>query len=187
MLEQYIGNGGGWVGIHAASDAEYDWPWYGGLVGAYFDQHPAVQPATIKLEQRSHPSTAHLGTTLTRTDEWYNFRETGPDIRSRVSVLMALDESSYTGGTMQGDHPIAWYHLYDGGRAWYTALGHTEASFAEDAFLKHILGGIQWAAERPAQPSVAPSPAPSASPVPSGHPCRLPHPRLSRIGAAFFQ
>jgi type 1 glutamine amidotransferase len=137
-FEAYIGAGGGFVGIHSATDTEYDWPFYGGLVGAYFKGHPAVQPAAIEIVDPAHPSTVRLPTRWTRTDEWYNFR-TNP--RGRVRVLASLDESSYTGGEM-GDHPIAWCQNYEGGRSWYTGGGHTAESFAEPSFLEHLLGGI---------------------------------------------
>jgi type 1 glutamine amidotransferase len=145
-FEAFIRMGRGYVGIHAASDTEYDWPWYGGLVGAYFRDHPEVQTATIQVENANHPATAHLATTWTRNDEWYAFRE---NPRGNVEVLLCLDESTYKHdiGSMGSDHPIAWYHDYDGGRAFYTALGHTEESFQEPAFLDHIWGGIRWAAK----------------------------------------
>jgi type 1 glutamine amidotransferase len=120
-FQSYIAAGGGYVGVHAAADTEYDWAWYGGLVGAYFSSHPATQQATVRIEDRSNASTAHLAPTWTRTDEWYNYR-TNP--RSAVKVLASLDESSYSGGTM-GDHPITWCQNYGGGRSWYTGLGHT--------------------------------------------------------------
>ncbi|MDJ0756889.1 MAG: ThuA domain-containing protein [Ardenticatenaceae bacterium] len=142
-LERYVQAGNGFVGIHAAADAEYGWAWYGGLVGAYFDSHPAVQEADMIVANSTHPSTAHLSTTWTRTDEWYNFQS---DPSSNVNVLLSLDESSYSGGTMGSSHPIAWYHFYDGGRSWYTGLGHTAATFSEPDFLQHLLGGIEWAA-----------------------------------------
>jgi uncharacterized protein len=141
-LQQYIRGGGGYAGIHGASDAEYNWAWYGQLVGAYFNRHPAIQQATIKVEDKNHPSTEHLANTWVRTDEWYDFR-TNP--RANVKVLLTLDESTYSGGGMGADHPISWYHAFDGGRAWYTALGHTDGSYAEPDFLKHLLGGIEYA------------------------------------------
>lgn len=141
-FEEYVAAGGGYVGVHAAADTEYDWPFYGGLVGAYFDSHPEVQPATVLVEDRAHPATAHLDTTWERTDEWYNYR-TNP--RERAHVLATLDESSYTGGTMDGDHPIAWCQSYGGGRAFYTGGGHTSESFADEDFLAHLLGGVRWA------------------------------------------
>ena len=142
-FEGYIRGGGGYAGIHAASDTEFEWPWYGKLVGAYFLTHPKIQPATIFVENRTHPSTRHLGDLWQRTDEWYVYRE---NPRPRVRVLMALDESSYQGGGMGGDHPIAWCHEYDGGRAWYTGGGHTKESFQEPLFRQHVEGGILWAA-----------------------------------------
>jgi type 1 glutamine amidotransferase len=140
-FESYIAAGGGYVGVHAAADTEYDWPWYGGLVGAYFHSHPANQTARISVEDRSNASTAHLPQTWTRLDEWYNYR-TNP--RANVRVLASLDESSYSGGNM-GDHPITWCHDYRGGRAWYTGLGHTEESYADPNFTRMLLGGIQIA------------------------------------------
>ncbi|MDT6983211.1 lectin [Streptomyces lusitanus] len=142
-LEQYMGSGGGYVGIHAAADTEYDWPFYAGLAGALFQSHPAIQPATVEVEDRAHDATAHLGSTWQRTDEWYNYR-TNP--RTTAHVLASLDESSYSGGTMSGDHPIAWCKDYAGGRAFYTGGGHTEESYADPAFRRHLLGGIRWAA-----------------------------------------
>ncbi|MGW7658680.1 ThuA domain-containing protein [Streptomyces sp. NPDC054756] len=142
-FEQYLGAGGGYVGVHAAADTEYDWPFYEGLAGALFQSHPAIQPATVKVEDRAHDGTAHLGRTWQRTDEWYNYR-TNP--RSSAHVLASLDESSYSGGTMSGDHPIAWCKDYAGGRAFYTGGGHTEESYADPAFRRHLLGGVRWAA-----------------------------------------
>ncbi|MBI3852950.1 MAG: ThuA domain-containing protein [Verrucomicrobia bacterium] len=143
-FERYIEAGGGFVGIHAAADTEYGWPWYGGLVSAYFASHPAGTPvATIKVADQIHPSTTSLPKRWVRTDEWYNF-QTNP--RGTVHVLATVDETTYSGGTMGFDHPIAWCHEYDGGRAWYTAGGHTPESFSEPLFLAHIVGGIEFAA-----------------------------------------
>jgi len=142
-FERYIQSGGGYAGIHAASDTEYEWPWYGALVGAYFERHPAVQTASQNVENRTHASTAHLNETWTRTDEWYDYQS---NPRSQVNVLMSLDESSYSGGGMGNDHPSAWYHSYDGGRSWYTGGGHTGDSYYEPDFRAHLLGGLRYAA-----------------------------------------
>ncbi|MFD0318367.1 ThuA domain-containing protein [Streptomyces flavalbus] len=141
-FESYIRKGGGYVGIHAAADTEYDWAFYGGLAGAYFQSHPQIQPATVDVEDRAHPATAGLEKAWNRTDEWYNYRS---NPREHAHVLASLDESSYTGGTMNGDHPIAWCQNYQGGRAFYTGGGHTKESYAEPAFRQHLLGGIRWA------------------------------------------
>lgn len=150
-FERFIRRGNGYVGVHSATDTEYGWAWYGGLVGAYFEGHPATQTATVRLEDRQHPSTASLPDPWVRTDEWYNFRS---NPRANVRVLARLDEASYSGGTM-GDHPIAWCHSYDGGRAWYTAGGHTEESYSEPLFLEHLSGGVLYAAGL--NPSAAPT------------------------------
>jgi cytochrome c len=145
-FERFIRGGAGFVGIHSATDTEYDWPWYGGLVGAYFKSHPRIQVAKLRVIRDDHPSTAALPGQWVRRDEWYNFRE---DPSANVTTLVLLDESSYSGGTMSTRHPAVWCHEYDGGRAWYTALGHTVESYAEPLFLAHVLGGIRWAAGMP--------------------------------------
>nr|WP_211239716.1 ThuA domain-containing protein [Jiangella gansuensis] len=144
-FERYIQAGGGYAGIHSASDTEYDWPWYGELVGAYFASHPANQTATVKVEDPAHPSTDHLDPLWTRYDEWYNYRS---NPRGDVHVLTSLDESSYSpgGGAMGHDHPITWCQDYDGGRSWYTGLGHTQESYSEPEFLELVLGGLETAA-----------------------------------------
>jgi type 1 glutamine amidotransferase len=143
----------GWVGVHSASDTEYGWPFYGELVGAYFAGHPAIQSASLSVELPAHPSTLFLPqppAAWVRTDEWYNFdRNPRPDVR----VLLTLDESTYSGGTMGADHPIAWCHeggAIGSGRAWYTAGGHTIESYSEPLFRRHIREGILWAAGVPA-------------------------------------
>ncbi|MGW2103509.1 ThuA domain-containing protein [Streptomyces olivaceoviridis] len=141
-FEDYVHRGGGYVGVHAAADTEYDWAFYGGLAGAYFQSHPAIQPATVRVEDRAHPATSGLARTWNRTDEWYNYRS---NPRGRAHVLASLDESSYTGGTMNGDHPIAWCQEYQGGRAFYTGGGHTKESYADPEFRRHLLGGIRYA------------------------------------------
>ncbi len=141
-FERYIQAGGGFVGIHGAADAEYDWGWYGRLVGAYFKNHPKPQEANFIIKDKNHPATSFFtDTTWKRTEELYNFKKLNPN----VNVLITVDESSYEGGEHNNDHPMAWHHAYDGGRAFYTALGHAEAAFEEDLFLKHLLGGIQYA------------------------------------------
>jgi type 1 glutamine amidotransferase len=142
-FEAYIRAGHGYVGVHAAADTEYDWPFYGNLVGAWFASHPAIQSANVKVEDRAHAATAHLPQTWNRTDEWYNYR-TNP--RSTAHVLATLDESSYSGGGMGADHPHVWCKTYEGGRSFYTGGGHTIESYADPAFRAHLLGGIRYAA-----------------------------------------
>ena len=144
-FNRFIQAGGGFVGIHAAADTEYDWPWYGKLVGAYFNGHPNnpnVREADIHVVDKEHVCTSMLPDVWHRNDEWYNYK----DINPNINVLMNLDETSYEGGTNGENHPIAWYHEFDGGRSWYTGSGHTNESFEEELFLQHLLGGIEYAA-----------------------------------------
>ncbi|MDF2159087.1 ThuA domain-containing protein [Algoriphagus sp. CAU 1675] len=147
-FERYIQAGGGYVGIHAAADTEYDWAWYNQLVGGYFadhpginDPHPNVQPGVVHKTAEKHPSTDFLPDPWERTDEWYSYKQVSPTTKK----LLMLDEASYQGGLDMGEHPIAWYHDFDGGRAFYTGGGHTKESFSEELFLKHMLAGIQYA------------------------------------------
>ncbi len=144
-FESYIRGGGGYVGIHSASDTEYDWPFYGELVGTYFTSHPAIQQATVRVENRAHAATAHLSPAWTRTDEWYNFRGS---VRSTARVLATLDESTYSGGSMGADHPHTWCKTVQGGRSFYTGSGHTQSSYGEAGFRAVVLGGIRYAAGR---------------------------------------
>ncbi|RPG34288.1 ThuA domain-containing protein [Flagellimonas sp.] len=146
-FEGYIKGGGSFLGIHSACDTEYDWPWYGKLAGGYFNGHPNdpnVRKAKIDVVSKAHPSTAHLPDSWTRTDEWYNYKNLNPD----VTVLLNLDESSYEGGTNGSNHPIAWYHEFDGGRSFYTGGGHTEDTYDEPMFRKHLLGAMEWCLKR---------------------------------------
>jgi cytochrome c len=143
-FERFVRAGGGFVGVHSAADTEYGWPWYGGLVGAYFRDHPQIQRAALDVTPRT-ASTARLPGRWARTDEWYNF---ATDPSGRVEVLARLDERTYEpgAGAMGDAHPIAWTHPYDGGRAWYTGGGHTSEAYAEPLFRAHLLGGILTAA-----------------------------------------
>ena len=141
VLERYIQAGGGFVGIHAATDAEYDWGWYGRMIGGYFINHPAEQEANLIINDKNHPATDSLPATWRRKDEWYNFKYVNKD----VIVLISIDEKSYTGGTNGDSHPMSWYHEFDGGRVFYTELGHTAESYSEPLLLKHLLGGIKYA------------------------------------------
>ena len=144
QFEAWIAAGGNWVGVHSAADTEYNWPFYGQLVGACFKQHPAIQQATVTVEVADHPATAGLPSPWVRTDEWYDF-QTNP--RATTTVLMTIDESTYMGGTMGADHPLVWTHATTGGgRAIYTEMGHTSESYADPLFRQHLVGAIRWAA-----------------------------------------
>jgi cytochrome c len=143
-FERYIQAGGGYVGIHSGTDTEYDWPWYGRLAGAYFNGHPNnpnVRKASYRTLDTTHVSTKGFPARFEREDEFYNFKSIDPTIH----VLVEIDETSYEGGANGAHHPMSWYHDFDGGRAWYTNMGHTEATYTEPLFLRHLLGGLQYA------------------------------------------
>ena len=142
-FERYIAAGGGYAGVHAAADTEYDWPWYGQLVGSYFKSHPNIQQAVVQVETKNHPSTESLPDTWIRTDEWYSYRS---NPRGQVRVLASLDETSYSPTDPSGDHPIAWCKTEGAGRSWYTGMGHTRETYADATFRQHLLGGIRYAA-----------------------------------------
>ena len=144
-FQRFIQAGGGFVGIHAASDTEYNWAWYMRLIGAQFSSHPQTQTAVQEKCACEHPSTDFLPNRWSRKDEWYNFKNFSPNI----TPLLNLDESTYQGGQNGDYHPSAWFQEYDGGRMFYTAGGHTKESFKEPLFLKHILGGVDYVCSGP--------------------------------------
>jgi type 1 glutamine amidotransferase len=152
VMERFIQSGKGYVGIHSASDTEYGWDWYTKLVGRMFFIHPAIQTARLKIVDNSFPGLQGFANDRLWTDEWYQF---GPDKATDLKTVLSVDESSYNPkadwGQKKGEgmgqlHPIAWYHNYDGGRAFYTALGHLPTNFSDPAFLNHLYAGIFWAA-----------------------------------------
>ena len=139
----YIEGGGGFIGIHAASDTEHSWPWFAQMIGAHFAGHPPVQQAVIIVEDRNHPTTDFLPERWVRTDEWYRFNRNPRGVEG-IEVLAALDESTFEGGGMDGDHPCIWWRTMGKGRCWYTAGGHTEESFSEPLFRKQLRVAIAW-------------------------------------------
>ena len=151
-MERFIQSGKGFVGIHSASDTEYEWDWYTKMVGRTFHIHPAIQTAEIDVIDRTFPGVERMPDTFLWTDEFYEF---GAERIEGLNYILSIDESTYdpaadwgkVKGKGMGDfHPIAWYHEYDGGRAFYTGLGHVPATFEDKLFLEHIYGGLYWAA-----------------------------------------
>ncbi len=141
-FQRYIQAGGGFVGVHAATDTEYGWSWYGELVGAYFKSHPQIQEAKFNVsDHECDACSAALEAEWLTTDELYNFK----NINENVNVIMSVDETSYDGGENGDNHPMAWYHNFDGGRAFYTALGHTKESYEDPKYLGHLWAGINYA------------------------------------------
>lgn len=151
-LEGYINDGGGWMGIHYAAwsantTSEHDVnPWYLGLVGAVSESHPenpALRDGLVRVADPDHPLVQGLPETFTRNDEWYDFN-VNPS--QNVRTLLSVDESSYTGGRMGTDHPITWCHDYDGGRSWYTAMGHDGVHFSEPHMRTMLRRGLEYTA-----------------------------------------
>ena len=151
-FQRFIQSGKGFVGVHAASDTEYEWEWYGKLVGHYFEIHPSNQTAVLVKQDNTFPGMSAFEERHLFTDEFYNFL---PANTENLNYLLTIDESTYDAsadwGSKKSDgmgefHPIAWYHEFDGGRSFYTALGHIPAVYRDDAFLAHLYGGIYWAA-----------------------------------------
>jgi cytochrome c len=141
-FERYIQAGGGYVGIHAATDCEYDWTWYNQLAGAWFLDHPMpnnVQKGKFLVTQKNE-FTAGMPDTFERSDEFYSFKNISP----KINVVLKIDEKSYTGGKNGDNHPISWYQEFDGGRSFYTAMGHTDETFSESLFLNHLYAGIKY-------------------------------------------
>lgn len=152
-FEKFIQSGKGWVGIHAAADTEYEWPWYTKMVGMMFKIHPAQQTAYLDVVDSNFPGLERFPKRMLWTDEWYEYQK--PYKSNDLKFLIGLDEKSYDPKTKWGDnegkgmgdfHPIAWYHKYDGGRAFYTGLGHIGLVYSDQSFLDHLYGGIYWAA-----------------------------------------
>jgi type 1 glutamine amidotransferase len=151
-MERFIRSGKGYVGIHSASDTEYDWDWYTKMVGRTFHVHPEIQTAKIDVLDKNFPGLELMPKRFLWTEEWYEF---GAERTKGLNYILAVDEKTYdpaadwgkVKGTGMGKfHPVAWYHHYDGGRAFYTALGHQPATYSEPLFLAHVYGGIYWAA-----------------------------------------
>src|SRR5450432_1936798 len=152
VMERFIQSGKGFVGIHSASDTEYDWEWYTKLVGRMFHIHPVIQTARLNVLDNSFPGLQGFTGNKLWTDEWYEF---GPEKISGLNYILSVDETSYNPNVQWADkkgvgmgklHPVAWYHDYDGGRSFYTSLGHMPAIFSDAAFLNFLYAGIFWAA-----------------------------------------
>jgi type 1 glutamine amidotransferase len=152
VFERFIQSGKGYVGVHSASDTEYDWEWYTKLVGRMFHIHPAIQTAKLQVLDATFPGLQGFAQGKLWTEEYYEFSEAKTP---GLHVILSVDESSYNPKVQWGDkkgvgmgkvHPMAWYHNYDGGRAFYTALGHLPTNFSNEAFLDHLYAGIFWAA-----------------------------------------
>ncbi len=151
-MERFVRSGKGFVGIHSAADTEYDWPWYTKMVGHMFKIHPAIQTAKLRVVDSNFPGMETMPASRVWTDEWYEY---SPATIDDLNYLITVDEDTFdpyakwddNEGKGMGDfHPISWYHEYDGGRAFYTGMGHVPGTFKDPVFLDHLYGAIWWAA-----------------------------------------
>lgn len=143
-LQGFLKAGKGVVGVHAAADSHYHWPWYGQMIGGYFERHPKGTPKGVtKVVDAKHPATAKLPTTITRNDEWYYYKDFNPEVR----VLITVDPASIgeTGEADVNPNPLVWCHEFGGGRVFYSGLGHTSESYSEPYIVNILTGGLAYA------------------------------------------
>lgn len=140
-FKRYIQKGGGYMGIHAATDTEFDWPWYNELAGGYFSRHPHIQSGKMIALDKTFPATAFLPDSFYHKDEFYDFTALKTE---NLHFLIQIDEKSYEGGKMGNFHPMAWYHIFDGGKAFYSAFGHTTESYNDPLITEHFWQGLKW-------------------------------------------
>ncbi|MCW9706370.1 ThuA domain-containing protein [Fodinibius salsisoli] len=147
-FQNYIRSGGGFVGIHSASGSERDWPWFWNLLGGSFYRHAPYQEFTVNITDDSHSSTHFLPEEWIREDECYYLKQLNPGIRVLLQADMTTvedkEKENFPGKVFGDTYPLAWYHEFEGGRSWYTSLGHSPESYDDPMFRKHILGGIEW-------------------------------------------
>jgi type 1 glutamine amidotransferase len=150
-FQEFILAGKGFVGIHSACGSERNWPWFWAMLGGKFLRHPPFQPFDIKVIDRNHSSTRFLPDTWKWEDECYFINNLNPDIHVLLAVDLTTIEDTgrteYPGSTFGDLFPLAWYHKYDGGREWYTALGHNPEHYSDTLFRRHLMGGIMWVLE----------------------------------------
>lgn len=151
-FQAYIRGGGGFMAIHSANATERQWPWYWALVGGKFVRHPAHQEFDVVVTDSTHPSTKHLPLRWTVEDECYFSNQLNPDIHVLLSVDLTTIEDEgkeeYPGETFGQLFPLAWCHEYDGGRQFYTALGHDDWFYEDPLFVEHLRGGLLWVLEK---------------------------------------
>jgi uncharacterized protein len=143
-LVGFLKDGKGVVGIHAAGDSHYHWPWYGQMIGGYFERHPKGTPkGTQTVVDSKHPATAKLPRTITRNDEWYYYKDFNP----LMHVLITVDPATIGNGEADvNPNPVVWYHQFGGGRVFYSGLGHTSESYGEKYIIDLLTGGLKYAA-----------------------------------------
>ncbi len=159
-FQRFIRNGGGFMGIHSSTGSERQWTYFQEMQGAKFFRHSPLQKFTVNVIETNHPSTAHLTNIWPWEDECYFFTNVNPGIK----VLLVADTASLkdpklttaAGQKSNGAFPLAWCHEFDGGRVFYTSLGHKIGYYSDPLFRTHLLGGIQWVLGKTNVPSSQP-------------------------------
>jgi type 1 glutamine amidotransferase len=143
-LQGFLKDGKGVVGLHAAGDSHYHWPWYGQMIGGYFERHPKGTPkGVVTVRDAKHPATAKLPKTLERNDEWYYYKDFDPTMR----LLVTVDPATIGQGEADvNPNPVVWCHDFGGGRVFYNGLGHTSESYSEPYMVTLLEGGLAYAA-----------------------------------------
>ncbi len=150
VFKAYINGGGGFVGIHSACGSERDWPWFWANLGGKFARHAPGQDFDIKVIDKKHISTSFLGDVWKwKKDEFYYLNHLNPGIHVLIAgdlgTIKDAGKNKYPGNVFGRYFPLAWCQEFDGGRQWYTALGHSDEHYKDENFVKHITGGIKWA------------------------------------------
>lgn len=170
-FRRYIEAGGGFVGLHSVIGTERKWDWFKKMLGGTFSWHPPFQKYTMRVIDTGHPSMAGLPAAWERSDECYFMKEMYPGIRTiMVQDLTTLDKNDSvriksSSGPYTQFYPAAWYHYYDGGIIWITALGHDKLDYEDPLYLKHILNGMTWVASSVSKPDYSKSYAKSRDEV----------------------
>jgi type 1 glutamine amidotransferase len=143
-LQAFVHRGGGIVGIHAAADSHYNWPWYGRMIGGYFQRHPKGTPeGIVTVFDPKHPVMKGVAPVSRHVDEWYYYEDYDP----RLHLLATVDPGSL-GEADVNPNPVAWVHEFEGGRVFYTAMGHTDESYRDPWFLRQLENGLNWVMRR---------------------------------------
>ncbi len=152
VFREYIRAGGGFVGIHSVCGSERSWPWFWANLGGKFVRHPKLQPFEIRVVDADHPSTRHLPKTWAWEDECYFMNELNPGIHvllaADLTTIEDAEKDRYPGRVFGDVFPLCWYQEFEGGRQWYTALGHQIEHYEDADFIRHLAGGIAWALGR---------------------------------------
>ena len=157
-VETWYKSGKGIVALHATLVRQQGWPWLLNLAGCDFDSDSTFLKAQVLVDPGAmdHPTVKGFGKDFWYSADWTNHTESVTGLEG-VQVLLRVDENTYEpvrkyfkergGKAMGADHPIAWTRELQGGRFFYTELGHDLRSLNTDFAKQHIYEGLKWAAK----------------------------------------